>query len=42
MNPTERFPQLEKLLDALRRETDRLSPLDDSALEYDPDQASAE
>lgn len=42
MNPIERFPQLEKLLDALRRQTERLGPLDDSALEYNPDQARAE
>ncbi len=39
-NPIDRAQnRVEQLLEALRRETGRLGPLDDSALEYSPAQA---
>ncbi len=41
-DPMERFPALKELLQALRRETERLGLLDDSALVYRPDEAPAE
>ena len=41
-NPMERFPALKQLLEALRRETERLGPQDDSALTFDPAKAPEE
>jgi hypothetical protein len=38
----ERFPALKQLLGGLRGETERLGPLDDSALTFHPDEGVAE